>query len=121
MTPAVYRILVRQVPTLLVASDNYRRRVSILYRRELVGAVSPELFIDIKNNVQATVGGNGIFVLPAMQFQLELDKKDLLYAVAYAVSAQLPSGGIEVSVVVEPLQDDAPTETTEPGGEGKGT
>ena len=60
-------------------------------------------------------------MLPAMQFQLELDRKDLLYAIGDALSAQLPTGGIEGSVVVEPLQDDAPVETTEPGGEGKGT
>lgn len=105
--------------TLLVPSDDYRRRVSILYERQLLGEdlVTPLLYIFTKNTVQNTVGGNGIFVLPAMQFQIELDKKDRLHAIASEFASLSPLNGIEASVIVEALEDDEPVENTRLGGE----
>lgn len=120
MTPMLNRIIVpTNQPTLLVPSDDYRRRVSILYERRLLGPdlVMPLLYIFTKNTVQNTVGGNGIFVLPAMQFQIELDKKDRLHAIASEIASLNPENGIEVSVVIEALEDDEPVENTRVGGE----
>jgi hypothetical protein len=120
MTPLLTRIIVpTTAPTLLVASDDYRRRVSIMYHRVAYDDGVPLLYVFTKNTVQNTVGGNGIFVLPAMQFQVEIDKKDFLMAIASDIASQNPENGIEVSVVVETLEDDAPVETTRIGGESR--
>jgi hypothetical protein len=118
MTPQFYRVIVpADEVRLLVGSDDYRRRVSIMYERRVLEAGTPLLYIFTKNTVQNTVGGNGIFVLPAMQFQVELDKKDYLDAIASEIASGNPENGIEVSVVIEALEDDAPVETTRLGGE----
>lgn len=123
MTPQMYRNLV--TPTRiahLVGSDNYKRRVSIMYQRQILGDdlnEVPLLYIYTRNSVQNTVGGNGIFVLPGMQFQVELDRKDYLDAIASENAAQLTEGGVEVSVVVEALEDDASVETYRIGGENR--
>jgi len=123
MTPEMYRIIVpTDAPVLLVQSDNYRRRVSIMYRRTLAtvdGAqVDTYLFINHKNLVDPFVGGRGIFILPAMQAQFELDKKDYIWGQADPNTAGLTPPGLEVSIIVESLQDDNPVETTRPGGGG---
>jgi hypothetical protein len=116
MTPQMYRISVPSDDTTrLVPSDDYRRRVSIMYERRLIDGQVPFLYIFTKNTVQNTVGGNGIFVLPAMQFQIELDKQDYLIAIA----SEFATGGIEASIVIETLEDDAPVETTRVGGESR--
>ena len=111
MAPEMYRVTVPPSPaasTILVGSGEYRRRVSVMYRRRVltVGgvAVTPELFIYTKESVQPGLGGIGIHVLPNMQFQVELDRGDRLLAIADANSAFSPEVGIETSVVIEALE-----------------
>lgn len=123
MTPQLYRTLVgpdRAVA--IVGSDNYKRRVSIMYKRYLLNDNwndYPVLYVYTTNNVQNGFGGNGIEVLPAMQFQVELDRKDYLWAIASENVGELSQGALEVSIIIEALDADAPVETYRLGGESR--
>lgn len=130
MTPRMYRQIVPPAaalpppapqiePVLIVSSDNYRRRVSIMYRRLQVTTeeqliLTPELFIFTKNSVDPRVAGTGIFVLPGIQFQIELERKDFIYAIASSLSSELDTNGIEVAIVIEPLEGYESGESTKP-------
>ena len=113
MTPELFRVIVPSTtagvrPVLLVGSGNYHRRVSIMYRRYTltVGGVlvTPELFLGLKDSIQTGLGGQGIYIPPNMQFQIELDRQDRLLAIADANAAHSPENGIEVSVIIETLE-----------------
>jgi len=115
MTPELYRIHVPPTaagvrPVLLVGSNNYRRRVSIMYRRWIiqVGGVDTiaELFVYTKDSVSAAFSAPGIQIPAGMQFQVELDREDRLWAIADANASLNPENGIDVSVVVETLDVD---------------
>ena len=126
MTPQMNRILVPPSPAdpvILIPSDNYRRRINIMYRRFEVTIedeiVIPELFIYTLNTVQSVVCGNGVFVLAGIQFQIELDRKDRIMAIASENASELATNGIEVSVIVEALEGFNEIETTRPLEKGR--
>ena len=126
MTPEMYRVLVPATaagvrPAILVASSNYRRRVSIMYRRRVIHVQGvdtiAELFVYTKDSVSASSCGPGVQIPSGIQFQVELDRMDRLLAIADANAALNPENGIETSVVIETLETlDIPIVPSRRGG-----